>query len=75
MPELVDAKGLQKDISNLNVRADMLKIDFTGLYTFADDVVVHLDMFSPCVKDGVPRQINTAHVIVVEVNWIIDMYT
>ena len=53
----------------------MLKIDFTGLYTFADDVVVHLDMFSPCVKDGVPRQINTAHVIVVEVNWIIDMYT
>ena len=48
----------------------MLQIDFSGLYTLVDEVVVHFDVFSPRVEDGVPSEVDVAHVVTKEANWI-----
>ena len=47
MPELVDTQGFREDVSNLEVRTDMEKINFPGLNAFADEVIVHFNVFSP----------------------------
>ena len=41
----------------------MLKIDFPGLNAFADEVVVHFNVFSPGVKHGVASEVDAAHIV------------
>ena len=65
----MDAQGLREYISNLEVRTDMLEIDFHGLDVLVDEVVVHFDMFSPGVEHGVVSEVDVAH-IVADVNEI-----
>ena len=53
LPELVDTQCLREYVSNLEVRTDVVKINFPGLNAFADEVIVHFNVFSPGMKHGV----------------------
>ena len=44
----------------------ILKYDFTRENTLADKMVVHLDVLSPCVEDGVLRELDAVEVVVVD---------
>ena len=48
----------------------MLQIDISGLYMLADEVVVHFDVFSSRMEDGVQSKVDVAHVVVEEANGI-----
>ena len=63
MPELVYAERLREYVSNLEVRTDMLKVDFPGLDAFAYEVVMHFNVFSSGVKHVIAREVYTTHVI------------
>ena len=52
----------------------MLEVNFSGLDALADEVVVHFDVFSPRVKYGVMREVDTTHVVAVQAYWIFDGY-
>ena len=55
LPQLVETKKLGEAVGVLPIRRDILKFDFTGEDTLADKVVVHLNVLSPGVEDGVLR--------------------
>ena len=48
----------------------MLQTDFPGLNAFADEVVVHFDMFSSGVKHGVASEVDTAQIVAEDANVI-----
>ena len=50
----------------------MLEIDLPDLNVFADEVVVHFDMFSSGVKYGVVSEVNATHVVTEDANRIRD---
>ena len=50
----------------------MLEIDFPGLNAFADEVIVHFNVFSPGVKHGVASEVDAAHVVAEDADWIHD---
>ena len=50
----------------------MVKIDFPGLNAFADEVIMHFNVFSPGVKHGVASEVDVAHVVAEDAYWIHD---
>ena len=50
----------------------MLEIDFPSLNAFADEVVVHFNVFSTGVKHGVASEVDVAHVVAEDADWIHD---
>ena len=42
-----------------------MEVNFSGLDTLVDEVVVHFDMLSTHVKYGVSCQVDVAHVVTV----------
>ena len=55
LPQPFETKGLGEDVSVLPIRRNILKYEFTGEDTLAEKVVVHLNVLSPDVEDGVLR--------------------
>ena len=51
--QFVETKGLGEDVSILPIRRNILKFDFTGEDMLADKVVMHLNVLSSGVEDGV----------------------
>ena len=45
-------------------------MDFPSLDALADEVVVHFDMFSPGVENGVVSEVDAAHIVAEEANGI-----
>ena len=64
LPELVDTQCLREYVSNLEVRTDVVKINFPSLNAFADEVIVHFNVFSPGMKHGVASEVDAAYVVV-----------
>ena len=50
----------------------MLQIDFPGLNAFADEVVVHFNVFSSGVKHGVASEVDVAYIVAKDANRIRD---
>mgnify|MGYP007130558494 CR=1 FL=1 len=57
MPQLVEAKGLGEDVDVLPIRRNIRKFNFTRKDTLADRVVVHLNVLSQGMEDGVLRKL------------------
>ena len=55
LPQLVQTKGLGEDVGSLPIRGNVLKFDFTRKDTLTDKMVVHHNVLSPNVEDGVLR--------------------
>ena len=55
LPQHVKSKGLGEDVGVLSIRQNILKFDFTREDTLTDKVIVHLNVLSPGVEDGVLR--------------------
>ena len=72
LPKLVDSQGFHEDVGYLQVHYDVLYVDIPNLDTLSDEVRVHLDMFRACVEHRIPSQMNTAHVVTVKGNQILD---
>ena len=72
MPELVDTQCLREYVSNLEVRTDVVKINFPGLNAFTDEVVVHFNVFSLSVKHRVASEVDAAHIVVEDADRIHD---
>ena len=72
LPKLVDSQGFHEDVGYLQVHYDVLYVDIPNLDTLSDEVRVHLDMFRACVEHRIPSQMNTAHVVLVKENQILD---
>ena len=53
LPQLVKTKGHGEDVGILPIRRNIRKFNFTREDTLADKVVVHLNVLSPGVEDGV----------------------
>ena len=53
--QLVKTKGLGEDVSVLSIRRNIRKFNFIGEDTLADKVVVHLNVLSLGMEDGVLR--------------------
>ena len=51
MPQLVQTKGLGEDVGSLSIRRNILKFDFTRKDTLSDEMVVHLNVLGPRVKN------------------------
>ena len=62
LPKLVSSKCLREDVNHLNVRVDVLKVDIPNQDTFSDEMVVHLDVLSSSMEDGVSSKVYTAKV-------------
>ena len=58
LPQLVQTKGLGEDIGILPICRNILKFNFTRDETLMDKVVVHLNVLSTGVEDGVLRQLD-----------------
>ena len=50
----------------------MLQVDISSEDTLSDEVVVHLAVFGPRMENWVPSEVNTAHVVAIEENPILD---
>ena len=55
LPQLVETKRLGEDVGVLLIHRNKHKFDFTREDTRTDKVVVHLNVLSPGVEDGVPH--------------------
>ena len=66
MLQLVETKGLGKNVDVLPIRRNMLKFDFTREDTLTDKMVVHLNVLSPGVEDGVLRKLDVLEVVAVD---------
>ena len=44
----------------------MLQINISGQNSLLDEVIVHLNVLGPSVKDWVPSQVNTTHIVAIE---------
>ena len=66
LPQLVETKGLGEDVGVLPIRRNIRKFDFTREETLADKMVVHLNVLSPGVENGVRRKLDVAEVVIVD---------
>ena len=66
MPQLVQTKGLGEDVGSQLTHRDILKFNFTRKDTLTNKMVVHLNVFSPGVENGVLRELDAAEVVVVD---------
>jgi hypothetical protein len=66
LPQLVEPKSLGENVGNLPIRRNMLQFHFTGENTLLDEMVMHLDVLRPCVKDRVFRELNAAKVVAMD---------
>ena len=66
MPQLVETKGLGEDVGVLPIRRNILEFDFSRKNTLTEKVVVHLNVLSPGVEDGVLRKLDAAEVVTVD---------
>ena len=55
--------NLGEDVGVLPIRRNILKFDFTREDTLADKVVVHLNVLSSGVEDGVLHKLDIAEVV------------
>jgi hypothetical protein len=44
----------------------MFQFHFTGKNTLSDEMIVHLDVLRPCVKNRVFRELHAAEVVAVD---------
>ena len=55
LPHVIFHKGLNEDVGILPICQNILKFDFTREDTLPDKILVHLNVLSPGVEDGVLR--------------------
>ena len=60
---IVGPQGFREDVSCLKMGADVLKVDIPCKDTFSDEVVVHLDVLSPSMEEGVSNEMNVVKVV------------
>ena len=70
LPQLVQTKGLGENVGVLPIHPNILKFDFTREDTLADKVVVHLNVLSPGLEDGVLRKLDATKVVIVYQCWL-----
>ena len=66
LPQLVKTKGLGEDVGVLPIRWKICKFYFTRENTLANKMVVHLNVLSPGVEDGVLRKLDVLEVVAVD---------
>ena len=66
LPQLVETKGLGEDVGVLPICRNIRKFDFTREDTLVDKMVVHLNVLSPGVEEGVLGKLEAIEVVAVD---------
>ena len=61
--QLVGSQGLREDVDRLQMRVDVMQVDISSQDTFSDEVIMHINVFSPIMEIWVTGQVNVAHVV------------